>query len=245
MEVVTYESEGNVAVITIRRPEKLNAINKAVAAGLREAFQRLEQGDDRVGVITGEGPRAFSSGADIVDSPAFYDCLPGISFPLDKPLISAVNGYCVGGALIYVLMSDLCVATEDAKFMYPEARLGLTGGLIAGLAARIPHKLAMEIMMLGEPVGARRAYEMGLVNRVVPVGQHLAQAKLLGARLAGSAPMVLTALKQFVENHILPRTPAEITARTRMIVDMMDKSHDAKEGEKAFYEKRNPRFLGR
>lgn len=245
MTVVTYESDNDIAVITIRRPKKLNAINNEVAIGLRDAFQRLQRSDDRVGIITGEGDRAFTAGADMVDVPAFYDCLPGISFPLDKPLIAAVTGYCVGGGLVYILMSDLCVATDDAKFMYPEARLGVSGGLIVGLAARIPHKFAMEIMMLGEPVSARRAYEMGLVNRVVAPGEHLAEAKRLAARLSGSSPLVLTALKRLVEDYMIPRGPSEITARTRMIVDGMERSEDAKEGERAFKEKRDPRFIGR
>src|SRR5690606_21447172 len=103
-----------------------------------------------------------------------------------------------------VQMCDLCVATENARFSYPEAKLGFAGGLIASLAARMPHKVAMEVMLLGEEIDAERAYQVGFVNKVVPPGQHLPAAEAYARRLAQNAPMVLDMLKDFV-GRVLPR----------------------------------------
>lgn len=242
--VVTYESANRVAVITIRRREKRNAMNAAVVQGLASAFRRLQAGDDRVGVLTGEGDKAFSAGADVTESGEMWDCVPGVGVNLDKPLIAAVSGWCVGGALVMVLMCDLCVAAQGAKFMYPEAKLGGTGGLITGLAARIPHKLAMEFMLLGEAVDAERAYQAGFVNRVVSPGRHIEEAVALANRLAGMSPLVLSTLKRMVEASVLPSSAAQNMARTKLMLDAVNTSDDAKEGVLAFEQKRPPNFRG-
>ena len=128
----------------------------------------LEQGDDRVAVLTAAGDRAFSVGADVKDTPKeMWQGVPSIGATTTKPVIAAVKGWCIGGSYIIVQMCDLVVAAENTKFKYPEAQLGFTGGLIASAVARIPHKIAMEFMLLGEDFDAQRALEAGMVNKVV------------------------------------------------------------------------------
>ena len=152
MSVVTIEHRGPVSVIAINRPEKLNAINKAVAVELQLAFGEFDRSEQRVAILTGLGGKAFSAGADVTDLPELWRCVPTVGIKTDKPIIAAVAGWCVGGGLVMAMMCDLLVAADTARFSYPEGKVGITGGMIAGLAARIPHKVAMEMMLLGEPM---------------------------------------------------------------------------------------------
>src|SRR5436305_3616282 len=159
MSVVTVEERGPVTIVSINRPEKLNAINKAVAIELQQAFAEFDHSTQRVAVLIGTGERAFSSGADVTDLPELWRCVPTVGIKTEKPVIAAVSGWCIGGGLVMAMMCDLLVATQSARFSYPEGKVGITGGMIAGLAARIPHKIAMELMLLGEPISAERAYQ--------------------------------------------------------------------------------------
>ncbi|HSQ03328.1 MAG TPA: enoyl-CoA hydratase-related protein, partial [Burkholderiales bacterium] len=146
---LTYESRDAIAIITLNRPEKRNAINVDMAHALTEAFNRLESGSDRVGILTHAGAH-FTGGVDIRNPPEdFPACVPNVGVRLSKPLIAAVGGWVVGGGVVMVEMADLCIADETTKFLFPEAKVGFTGALIAGLAGRIPHKVAMELMLLG------------------------------------------------------------------------------------------------
>src|SRR6185437_7399660 len=198
MSVVTVETRGPVSVIAINRPEKLNAINKAVAIELQQAFAEFDGSAQRVAVLTGTGERAFSSGADVTDLPELWRCVPTVGIKTEKPVIAAVSGWCIGGGLVMAMMCDLLVAAENARFSYPEGKIGITGGMIAGLAARIPHKIAMEIMLLGEPISARRAYEAGFANRIVANGCEISEAVALAARIVDLAPLALATMKRFV-----------------------------------------------
>ena len=247
-DLVTYESRDGVAVITINRPDKLNALSNGVVAGLRDALVRLQGSEDRCGIVTGAGERAFSVGADLRDpprDPELWECMPGVGVELDKPLIAAVSGYCVGGAYVLVQFCDLAVAAESADFFYPEAQIGFCGGLIAGAAARIPHKLAMELMLTGKHFDAERAYQAGMVNSVVPNGRHVEGALEYAAILRDSAPLVVTMLKRFVGNTVLPRGPSEQMGLARRDLYSVSRSEDQKEGGRAFAEKRKPVFKGR
>ncbi|MBV9827771.1 MAG: enoyl-CoA hydratase/isomerase family protein, partial [Alphaproteobacteria bacterium] len=163
----------------------------------------------------------------------------------EKPIIAAVSGWCIGGALVMAMMCDLLVAAENARFSYPEGKVGITGGMIAGLAARIPHKIAMEMMLVGEPIGARRAYEVGLANRVVPDPEALDTALDLAAKMVDLAPLALAAMKRFVNDHVLPKGPAELAARFGAELAAVRNSADAAEGVQAFKERRRPRYQGR
>jgi enoyl-CoA hydratase/carnithine racemase len=245
MSIVSVEERGQVSIVSITRPEKLNAINQAVAIELQVAFAAFDRSDQRVAILTGAGGRAFSAGADVTDLPELWRCVPTVGITTDKPIIAAVSGWCIGGGLVMAMMCDLLVAAESAKFSYPEGKVGITGGMIAGLAARIPHKLAMEMMLLGEPIGAARAYQIGLANRVVPDGREVEEAVAMAAKIIDLAPLALAAMKRFVNDGVLPKGPAELAARYGAELAAVRNSADAAEGVLAFREKRKPRYRGR
>jgi len=245
MSVVSVEERGPVSIISINRPEKLNAINKAVAIELQEAFAAFDRSAQRVAILTGAGGRAFSAGADVTDLPELWRCVPTVGIMTDKPIIAAIGGWCIGGGLVMAMMCDLLVASESAKFSYPEGKVGITGGMIAGLAARIPHKVAMEMMLVGEPISAERAYQIGLANRVVPDGTEIEEAVALANKIVGLAPLALAAMKRFVNDGVLPKGPAELAARYGAELAAVRNSADAEEGVRAFKERRKPRYQGR
>lgn len=246
--LVLYESRERVALITINRPEKLNALSNALVAELRDAFLRYRDSDDRCAVLAGAGGRAFSVGADITDPPVdpdLWECMPGVGVMLDKPVVAAVAGYCVGGAYCLVQFCDLAVAADNADFFYPEAQLGFCGGLVAGAAARLPHKLAMEFMLTGTHFDARRAHEAGMVNKVVPAGGEVEAAMAYARVLADSSPMIVAMLKRFTRDTVTPRGPSETRALFEAELRAIRRSEDQKEGGAAFREKRKPVFRGR
>ena len=245
MSVVSVEQRGPVTIVAVNRPEKLNAINKQVALDLQSAFAEFDHSQQRVAILTGAGGRAFSAGADVTDLPELWRCVPTVGIATEKPIIAAVAGWCVGGGLVMAMMCDLMVAAETAKFSYPEGKVGITGGMIAGLAARIPHKIALELMLLGEPITARRAYEVGLANRVVPDGTELDTATAMANKIVDLAPLALATMKRFVTGHILPKGPSELAARFTADLAAVRNSEDAAEGVRAFKERRRPRYKGR
>jgi enoyl-CoA hydratase len=243
MSVVEVEPRGAVTIIRINRPERLNAISKAVAEELQAAFQAFDASDQRVAVISSAGTRAFTAGADVGDLPELWRCIPGVGFTTDKPIIAATSGWCVGGGLVLAMMSDLLVAAESTTFYYPEAKLGTTGGIISGLVTRMPHHLAMEMMLLGTRVPARRAYDVGFVNRVVADGQHEAEAVAMAEQMLEHAPLVMGALKQLV-SQIMPVGPVERMVATSRTIARVRSSSDMQEGLRAYREKRKPSFQG-
>lgn len=244
-DVVLFSIDDKIAEIRINRADKLNALDEAVIQGLRAAFIEYSRSDARVAILCAEGDRAFSVGADIKDPPReMWQGVPGVGVVTDKPIIACVQGYCVGGAYILVQMCDLVVAADNTVFKYPEAQVGFTGGLIAGCSVRIPHKIAMEFMLLGQDLPAQRAYEVGMVNRVVPLGEQMQAAREYADILAVSAPLVVKTIKQFVDQTV-PRGPAEHSALARDALLAVRDSEDGAEGRQAFKEKRTPDFKGR
>ena len=243
---IRYEAADGIALITIDRPTKRNALTSAMCADLHAAWQRFAASDDvRVAILTAAGDDIFTAGADLNDPPPhFWQAVPNIGVPVSKPIITAVSGPVIGAGVTIVAMSDLCVAAEGTRFIYPEAKVGVALGLVSSIATRIPQKLVMELLLLGDPVTAERAYQVGLVNRVVPVGQQVTVAKEMARTIAVNAPLVVGMLKDMVLDTI-PRGPVEEMYHTQRAINRVLQSEDAREGPLAFREKRAPRFRGR
>jgi enoyl-CoA hydratase/carnithine racemase len=245
-KVLVENNADGTTLITINREARRNAICAETALLLQQAFQDFERSPtQKAAVITGAGNEAFSGGADTGNFPELWRCIPTVGFETNKPIISAVGGWCIGGALVLSMMCDLTVAAENAKFSYPEARLGFTGGLIAGLAARIPHKVAMELMLLCRTLDAQRAYNVGLVNEVVPTGQQVSVALRMAREMVEFSPLVLKTLKRFVTDGVLAHGPSEQSGRAQRALYEVKESEDAEEARSAVKEKRKAAFKGR
>ena len=244
MDVVTVERRGPISIIRINRPERLNAISAAVAVALQQAFQAFDASDQRVAILSGAGDRAFTAGADVSDLPELWRAVPGVGFTTDKPVIAATSGWCVGGGVVLAMMCDLLVSADTTTFYYPEAKLGTTGGMISTLVTRMPHHLAMEMMLLGAKISARRAYDVGFVIRLAPPGGHEAAALEMAATLLDQAPLVIGTLKRLA-GEIMPVGPIERMVATSRAIARVRDSADMQEGIRAHKEKRAPRFQGR
>ncbi|MES2363476.1 MAG: enoyl-CoA hydratase-related protein [Pseudomonadota bacterium] len=244
MTAITYSSENGIARIIINRAEARNAINNEVVQGLHEAWQRFAREDDRVAVLGAAGEQAFSAGADLKDMPRdVWLAMPNLSVPCDKPIICAINGFAVGAGSTMIMLADMAVAEEQAQFIYPEAKIGAFAGVMAGFPPRIQYKAGLEWLMTGDPMSAQRAYEIGLVNRVVPKGQAMTVAMEIATKIAGNAPLVVQAMKSIARN-TLPKSPTEQYYPQRVILDRIAGSADMKEGVASFKEKRPARFTG-
>lgn len=241
---VLYSSENNIATITLNRPNALNALNDDVVDALHEAFVRLNESDDRVGIVNGAG-RAFCAGADMKNPPQkMWHCMPGLGIDLEKPVITAIHGHCIGGGYVLAQYTDLVVAADDAKISYPEAQIGYSGGMIMGVISRLPEKIAMEFLLLGQRVSAERAYQIGMVNRTVAKEQLLTAAMEFAEILANSAPLVVSALRKFA-HETLPKSGPEHLAVAQRVLEKIALSEDRLEGQRAFKEKRTPVFTGK
>ena len=251
---VTFEAAGGLAVITIDRPQVRNAVDKATADALAAALDELDGRDDvTVGVLTGAGGffsagmdlKAFSTSGErpISDSRGSF----GICGRLpEKPLIAAVEGEALGGGFEIALACDCIVAAADAAFGLPEVRRGLVaaaGGLVR-LPQRIPRNVAMEMVITGESIGALRAQELGLVNRVAASGEALDTARVVAEVVAANAPLAVKTSKRVLrESALWPED--ELFERQAPIIDVVRSSEDAQEGARAFVEKRAPLWQGR
>jgi enoyl-CoA hydratase len=239
--------------ITINRPEAKNAVNKAVAEGISAAIDELESNDAlRVAIITGAGG-TFCSGMDlkafvtgelpIVEGRGFAGL---VEYLVKKPVIAAVEGYALAGGFEVAISCDLIVVSEEAKFGIPEVKRGLAaaGGGLIKLPKQIPARIAMELALTGDFVSAGRAYELGLVNQVVPAGTALEAAKALAAKIAANGPLAVAASKQVVAR-AQDWDSEEMFAKQQKIVMPVLTSEDAIEGATAFAQKRAPNWKGK
>ncbi len=250
---VLYEAEGQFVIITLNRPDKRNALNRAMREGLWKAWQDFERDDSlRVAILTGAGDKAFCAGIDLVEfsetklgmpPPNFLPVI-GRNIEVRKPVIAAVNGYAYAGGWRLAQMCDLCVASETAQFAITEARVGRGAPWAAPLVHLIPPRIVLELLLTGNPISAQRAYEIGFVNHVVPPDQLLPKAKALADDILKGAPLFTEAAKRMVtmaSNMANPNTLAAVD----QIFERVYKSEDAIEGPLAFKEKRKPQWRGR
>ena len=244
MSLVKVESSEGITTITMTRADKRNALNQALCDQLLDAYRAFEQGGDQVAILQADGP-AFCVGADLKAAPsAMWKAVPHVSHALTKPVIAATQGWVIGGAICMVMTCDLMVSADNTKFMYPEAKVGVFGGLMPGIVSRMPHKVAMELLLLGEEIPVKRAYDVGFVNKVVPLGEERTEARRMAGVIAQSAPLVIRTLRDFA-NQTLPRGPAEIFVPERYKLETIANSQDRTEGAAAFAETRPAKFKGR
>lgn len=253
MSDLLVEKQDGVMVITINRPDAKNAMNKAASEAMAAAIDELD-GDDslRVGILTGAGG-TFCSGMDLkgflkgelpqVEGRGFGGLCEA---PPSKPLIAAVEGYALAGGCELMLSCDLVVAAESSKFGIPEVKRGLVaaaGGLVR-LPRQIPYRVAMELALTGDMMGADRALSLGLINETVADGSALAAAQAMAARIAANGPLAVAVSKQIVRDSG-DWSSDEMFSKQMDIAIPVFMSEDAKEGAAAFAEKRAPNWQGK
>lgn len=256
-DTVTYSLDGHVATITYNRPERLNAIDGAMRQALNAAFTRFRDDEDAwVAIVTGAG-RAFCAGADLRGegdptgefTGTFWERPTVNSFEsgweIFKPVIAAVNGYCIGYGLTLVTWCDFVIASERAEFGFPEVKIGVP--TIVG-AIRLPRKInwqyAMEMLLTGDRIDAARAHEIGLAGWVVPHDDLLDEARKLAARLVAAAPLAQRAIKE-VATRSADMGMTEAIRFGETMRRVANTAQDAAEGRAAAAEKRTPQWKGR
>jgi enoyl-CoA hydratase len=252
-QAVLTDVRGRVLVITINRPDQRNAVNAAVANGIASALDELDGSEElAVGVLTGAG-KGFSAGMDLKAFVAGESSWVGdrgfagiTQRAAAKPLIAAIEGFAVAGGLEVALACDLIVASKGTRLGVPEVKRSLVaaGGALLRLPRVLPRTIAMELVLTGDPIDAERAYEFGLVNRLTEPGGALDAALELAEAIAVNGPLGLAASKRIlVESVDWP--DSEFFARQGEIAGPVMASQDAREGAKAFAEKRAPVWQGR
>ena len=247
-EVLT-ERRGKVLLITLNRPESRNAVNTELAEGVVRAAEELD-GDTEltVGVVTG-GPSGFCSGMDLKAFAAGQPPMGFLAFLENgtrKPLVAAVERFAVAGGLELALTCDLVVASRGARLGIPEVNVGLfaAGGGLLRLPRRLPYGVAMEMALTGDPITAEIASQHGLVARLTEPGEALHAALTLAERIARNAPLAVAASKHLIGDS-QGRTEEDFWERQRPHVAPVFRSDDAREGPRAFAEKRAPLWTGR
>jgi crotonobetainyl-CoA hydratase len=253
MAAVNYTKEGRIAIITLNRPEVLNAINADLSRELSEALRDFRDDPELwVGIITGAGDRAFSAGADIRGfrpGPREAREDAGERVRADqiwKPIIAAIHGYCLGGGLEMAMTCDIRIAADNSRFGLPEIKVGVipAGGGTARLPRFIPRAKAAEILLMGQHIDAQEAYRIGLVNIVVPRDQLMATAKQWANQLCESGPLQTRAVKEAMLRG-LEMSLEDSLKLGREIADRIRGTEDFIEGTTAFREKRKPNWKGK
>jgi enoyl-CoA hydratase len=245
--------EDGIAVITLNRPEARNALGKDIRAGLFAAWDRFERDPKlRVAILTGSGEKAFCAGGDLKEMtelqltvpPRDMFPVPGDNIELTKPTIAAVNGVAFAGGWMIAQACDLCVASTRAQFAITEVKVGRSSPWAAPLIHMIPQRIMMEIVLTGKPISAQRAYEIGLVNRLVEPDGLMAAALALATEILDGAPLSVMAAREMVMLSTEMGRSSALRA-ARHVSERVYRSDDAQEGPKAFAEKRRPQWKGR
>jgi E-phenylitaconyl-CoA hydratase len=260
MPAVLYETRNRIAYITLNRPEAMNALNAEVRQGISESLRRFRDDPEVwVAIITGAGDRAFCAGADLkemsgslsreAETGAFNVPIPpgpGGDVQTWKPIIAAINGYCLAGGLELALRCDLRIAAEHARFGLTEVTRGIIpgGGGTQRLPRVVPLPLAMELIFTGKHITAEEAYRIGLINRVVKADELMAAAEELANAINANAPLAVRATKEAILRGL--EMPLEEGLRLEGLLSRAVRlTEDAREGPRAFAEKRPAEFKGR
>src|SRR5580693_2318582 len=251
-DAVSYRVRSGVAWLTIERPEARNALNAAVREGLFAGARRFN-GDSSAAVLvlTGAGDKAFCAGGDLKEMADTALTVPPLDFvpqfgrniEIAKPTIAAVNGIAWAGGFMLAQSCDLCVAAEGATFAITEVKVGRGAPWAAPLSWLVPPRIALQILLTGDPVTAARGYEVGLVNQVVPLADLVPVTQALAERIAANAPLSVRAAKRTA--YLSSRHPmSEAFEEAERIWEPVYLSADAQEGPRAFSEKRPPVWTG-
>ena len=250
--------DDGIAVITINRPDKRNALDAEHYAALSDAWTRVRDDDAiRVAIVTGAGDKVFSAGADLktwigreVKLSEMWQTQRGMllnrGLEIWKPVVAAINGHCVGGGMTLMLATDIRVSAEHATFGLSEVKRGVipANGGTQRLPQQLPHAIAMELLLTGDAIDAQTAARWGLVNRVVPAGEVMAAALDFARRIAANAPLAVQAAKELA----LRGGDTGLAAGLRFeqfVNHILQRTDDAAEGREAFAAKRPPRFSGK
>jgi E-phenylitaconyl-CoA hydratase len=259
-DTVRFELDDQVAIITLNRPAVRNAMNNELRLALTEALQRVRQDDEiRTAVITGAG-RTFSAGADLkeraqvgragdADITSVIEASRAGGFArlaMDKPLIAAVDGYCLAAGFELSLLCDIRICTAEARFGLPEIVRGFFpgGGGPQRLIRAIPQAMAMEMILTGDAIDAPTALRVGLVSRIVAEDQLLPTARQIAHRIASHAPLAIKAVKE-VTQAALDETLEQSLRFGSTLRWIIGQTEDAREGPRAFADKRAPHYRGR
>jgi enoyl-CoA hydratase len=255
---IILSTAGRVATVTINRPEKLNALNRATIEELRHAFAAIKANPEiGVAILTGSGPKSFVAGADITEF-ARLEPVVARDFSLvgqrtfreiellGKPVIAAINGFCFGGGMELAMACTLRVAAEHAKFGQPEINLGIIPGF--GGTQRLPRLVgrsaALELCLTGTPISAERAHQLGIVSRVCAPADLSAEVDKLALQLSKAAPLALRAIMDaIVLGEDMPLDQG--LDYESQSFGLLSSTADMREGTTAFLEKRSPQFVGR
>ena len=259
-DTLLFDLTDRVAVITLNRPAVRNALNRELSQALMEALQRVRTDEDiRVAVLTGVG-RTFCAGADLKERAqsgraadasvaSVIEASHMTSFarlPMEKPLIAAIDGYCLAAGFELALTCDLRICTPEARFGLPEITRGFFpgGGGPQRLIRAVPQAVAMEMILTGDPIDAATALRIGLVSRLVPEDELLPIARQIAQRIAGHAPLAVKAVKEVAQT-ALDETLEQSLRFGSTLRWIIGQTEDAREGPRAFAERREPRYQGR
>jgi enoyl-CoA hydratase/carnithine racemase len=263
-----YEKRDGIAHLTLNRPDKRNAFSPEVICRLADAWQDYATDDSlRVAIITGAGDKAFSAGADLgrltplmsgerqpedewdrrlLGNQQLGQIATLRGFPLYKPIIAAINGFCLAGGAELIQATDIRIAAEHATFALTEVKWALMpfAGSMVRLPRQIPFCKAMEIMLVGDTFSAQEAHRIGLINYVVPADRLMAKAEELARKIAENGPVAIRKLKETVLRALSMSLDDGFRLENEAAREVLA-TEDAKEGPRAFMEKRKPRYVGR
>lgn len=265
---IRIEAEGRVRVLTIARPEALNSMDVDTMVKFRRALETFRDDPDaHVAILTGDGDRAFCTGADLkktmppdrsfaeayfepteasIEGGIYTRALSIDELRIPKPIIAAVNGHCLGGGLEIALACDLRIGSTNATFGLPEARWASTpaiGGLTRLIRA-VPSAVAMKMLLTADRISAEEAHRIGLISDIVAPGDLMSEARQIASRIAANGPLAVRAIKHAAQNAV-NLALSESVAQEQLLWGLLRDTSDRVEGRTAFSEKRAPRFEGR